>query len=53
MQNSLMSKVSLVTGASRGIGAAVARLLAQRGADVAAEDASRPSGHVSFVGPTE
>lgn len=38
-----MNKVSLVTGASRGIGAAVATLLAQRGADVALNYRSKGS----------
>jgi 3-oxoacyl-[acyl-carrier protein] reductase len=33
--NDLVGKAALVTGGSRGIGAAVARVLAERGADVA------------------
>src|SRR6185436_18510841 len=43
MQNFLMNKMALVTGASRGIGATVARLLAERGADVAINFRSKGS----------
>ena len=32
--SSLSGKIALVTGASRGIGASVARMLAERGADI-------------------
>jgi NAD(P)-dependent dehydrogenase (short-subunit alcohol dehydrogenase family) len=40
---SLIGKVALVTGASRGIGAAIARAYAEAGADVAVTARSRPA----------
>ncbi|WP_426111112.1 SDR family NAD(P)-dependent oxidoreductase [Pseudomonas sp. DSP3-2-2] len=43
MQNSLAGKVALVTGGSRGLGAATAQALAEQGADVA----------ISYVASTE
>lgn len=39
----LNGKVALVTGASRGVGAAVAQLLAQRGADIVINYRSKAS----------
>ena len=41
--NTLVEKIALVTGASRGIGASVARLLASRGADIAVNYHSKGS----------
>ena len=42
MSNKLSKKVALVTGGSRGIGAAIAKRLAQEGADVAISYSSSP-----------
>jgi 3-oxoacyl-[acyl-carrier protein] reductase len=46
---SLTGKRALVTGASRGIGASIAKALAAEGADVAtsADGADAPSGHAA------
>jgi NAD(P)-dependent dehydrogenase (short-subunit alcohol dehydrogenase family) len=50
MKNSHEGRISIVTGAGRGIGRELAVRLAERGSQLVLIDLEKPTGHVSDMG---